>query len=97
MIWIGINYLESFQTLGYRYLGECGRPGRYFFTYNRTTVTYFHLHIVKNNSGYWQNLVSFRDKLRYLQHKLYLADNCGDNRRKYREEKEKWFSMNNLQ
>jgi len=41
-----INYLESFQTLGYRYLGECGRPGRYFFTYNRTTVTYFHLHIV---------------------------------------------------
>ncbi|MCK5197916.1 MAG: GrpB family protein [Spirochaetales bacterium] len=93
------SQLLNFYELGYHYLGECGRPGRYFLTFNRGAATFFHLHLVDKDSLYWFDLVSFRDKLRsnkelasnYSRHKLYLLKNY-DNRKKYREGKEEWFN-----
>jgi len=96
------SQILNFYKLGYNYLGECGRPGRYFFTFNRGKSTLFHLHIVNNNSTYWSDIVSFRDTLisnkdlasDYSKHKIFLLKNCGNNRKKYREEKELWFNKN---
>ncbi len=96
------NQLINLFEPGYRYLGECGRPGRHFFTYNRGSTTFFHLHLVNKDSSYWFDLVSFRDKLRsnkklasdYYQYKIYLLKKYGNNRKKYREEKEVWFIKN---
>jgi len=92
----------NFYELGYNYLGECGRPGRYFLTFNRGTTTFFHLHLVNIDSSYWFDLLSFRDILRsnkklasdYCRHKRYLLKKYGNNRKKYREEKELWFDKN---
>ena len=93
------NQLMNLFELGYSYLGECGRPGRHFFTYNIGATTFFHLHLVNKDSSYWFDLVSFRDKLRsnkklaydYYQYKIYLLKKYGNNRKKYREGKEAWF------
>ncbi len=52
------SQILNFYKLGYNYLGECGRPGRYFFTFNRAATTFFHLHLVNRESSYWYELVS---------------------------------------
>ena len=97
------SQILNFHELGYHYLGECGRPGRYFFTFNRGTTTLFHLHIVNKDSNFWFDLITFRDKLRlnkelasnYYQQKLSLIKKYGNNRKKYRDGKEEWFKNNN--
>jgi GrpB-like predicted nucleotidyltransferase (UPF0157 family) len=95
-------FYEKFEKIlasGYHCLGECGRPGRFFLTYNRGRTTLFHLHIVEENSIYWRDLITFRDLLRssknlsfdYHCFKLDLLRKNQSDRTAYRLNKSLWF------
>ena len=97
-----IDSLEQIEDIvqilsdhGYRCLGECGRPGRFFFVKGAQTNTTHHLHLVKKGSAYFQQYILFRDYLRanpaqaleYAKHKIHLAKKHRDDRHSYRIEK----------
>lgn len=94
--------INDFIALGYSILGECGRPGRYFLTYNRGKTTLFHLHVVQKDSDYWRDLLSFRNFLRsnrkfslkYHNFKCSLLRKYKNNRTFYRLAKGIWFDEN---
>jgi len=54
--------IRRLATIGYKYMGEYGLPGRHFFT--KGTPTTHHLHVVKDTSEHWRHWLAFRDYLR---------------------------------
>ena len=69
-ILVGVEKVENFDslsktlfTLGYKCLGDCGRPERLFFVKGNLGNCTHHLHMVKLESEYWQDYLLFRDHL----------------------------------
>jgi len=61
---VGFECVEKFESLGYKYLGECGVEDRHFF---RTDSDYVkvHIHMFDVKSDQYINHILFRD---YLNH-----------------------------
>lgn len=65
---VGLRELElsdgqvgAMEALGYEYLGEYGRPGRFFFRKRPRT---HHVHVVEYGGEHWNRQLTFRDALR---------------------------------
>jgi len=82
------------ESIGYRYLGEYGLPGRHFF--RAGTPTRIHLHIVEWQGRLWRRDLLFRDYLRakteardrYSSEKSGLAERFAADRDAYQAGKE---------
>jgi len=90
--------LPVLMNTGYRFLGECGREGRFFCTYSLGMRTIFHLHLVERGHTFRVNLIDFRERLladsnlaeSYSAYKYSLEImNC--DRLDYRDRKNIWF------
>lgn len=60
------SIIDSIEVIGYRYYGENGLPGRYYFV-KQTSDMKYHLHVVQHESLYWKRYLAFRDVLRNSQ------------------------------
>ncbi len=77
---------------GYRYFGECNRPGRLFFVKSKGINSTHHIHIVEYDSCYRRDFLMFRDFIRenkdaaekYAQYKRELESMYGQDRMAYR-------------
>ena len=68
-ILLGVEYvppqaaqIAALETLGYRYCGELGIPGRHYF--RRGMPRTHQIHLVKLDSQFWETHILFRDFLR---------------------------------
>jgi len=90
--------LLALMNTGYRFLGECGREGRFFCTYSLGMRTIFHLHLVERDHAFRADLIDFRERLLADSSlaESYSAYKCGlermnCNRSDYRDRKHTWF------
>ena len=60
----GDNTVEPMTTLGYRYRGENGLPGRFYFDKIVDGRTIVHAHMYRQDHSDVRKLVAFRDRLR---------------------------------
>lgn len=97
-------YVLGLEKIGYKSFGQCGRLGRYFLTFNRGDITYFHLHLVQRSNFFWIDLIKFRNRLRidsdlalsYHTKKIELVKVCKNDRTKYRNGKSSWHGFTNI-
>ena len=87
--------VEPMQGLGYKYFGEHGIPGRFYFDKAVDGVTVVHVHMFEFGSPDWRRHIVFRDVLRrepdvaaeYQRLKQDLAIRFRDDRKAYTDAK----------
>ncbi|MBC8385238.1 MAG: GrpB family protein [Candidatus Cloacimonetes bacterium] len=57
------SYIDILCNLGYKFKGENGVPGRYFFVKSENRITTHHAHMVIRNSALWYKYIIFRNCL----------------------------------
>lgn len=92
--------IPDLERIGYRNLGECGRPGRYFLSSGEEPGKTFYLHLCYEDNPVAQDQLLFleimkeseslRAKYRYTKHLLECE--YPDNREMYREMKSLFIS-----
>ncbi|WP_051533988.1 GrpB family protein [Desulfitibacter alkalitolerans] len=94
-----IKFIPSLDEIGYRFFGECGRPGRMFFVKGKPSNCTHHLHVMEKGSIYWKNNIRFKELLinkpdlavSYAKVKRNLASKYPYNREEYRINKSKFI------
>lgn len=87
--------IKPLKELGYKYRGEAGTPGRYFFAKGPEEKRTFYLHVEEFSGENWKNHIVFRDYLRnhkeavkeYNELKGKLAEKYRDDRDTYTSQK----------
>ena len=103
---IGLMYLalvekcvQPLESLGYKYRGEYGIPGRHFFHKKQDGLATHHIHMVEKGSDFWNRHLLFRNYLRthpedahqYYLLKKKLADKFGSDHEGYTDAKAKFI------
>ncbi len=87
--------ISIMEKIGYRFKGEAGIPGRYFFVKGTEDKRTHHLHMIVHNTERWGNYLLFRECLlkdktireNYCKLKINLAKKYEHNRELYTESK----------